>query len=103
TVPEVGGGAELIGYGLSERTGNNTYRALGAGADIIGSMGIGTPARSIPVISNINRIGKEFENFSGLNSGINIAKEGILGYSDFSTIESNLTLLTNSHLKETQY
>lgn len=89
-VPTVSGGTELVGYGISEKTGNPVYRAIGAGIDITAGMGLGTARKTVPVIGNIEKVLQ-----SDFKSAINVSNEVNLAVNNFETISGNLDRLIN--------
>jgi hypothetical protein len=87
-VPLVGGVTELVGYGLTEKTGNPYYRLAGAGVDLGASFGYGA-SKTIPLLSNAADIYKN-ASLSTKSKVFNFGRYSVDLYSDASTINNNL-------------
>jgi RHS repeat-associated protein len=81
-VPPVSGLGEMIGYGISEKTGDPTYRAIGMGLDMGSSAGFGA-AKTIPIYSNSKKIYSAIKNNNFKN--IETYRNTIELYSELST------------------
>ncbi|MDE5420597.1 LysM peptidoglycan-binding domain-containing protein [Ancylomarina sp. DW003] len=82
-VPDVGGISELVGYGITKKTGNPIYQTVGSGVDLLSSLGFGA-AKSVPVLSNLKDLGRVGIP-QDLNQTLEFSKNLVIGGNDANT------------------